>query len=105
MASRVRDQVGNDEVIEKEVEELATIGSGSRSLESRSTVAYPIFVRPEDRRRSKRIQGRDAKADVPNFVGKTILAHLPAERQERIIADCSLERKTEKTVRAPRSLR
>lgn len=105
MASRVRDQVGNYEVIEKEVEELATNTNeiAQFGIEEYGRVSYLCKARgPKAVETASRVGTQQPM--YATSLGKTILAHLPAERQERIIADCSFERKTEKTITSPEEL-
>lgn len=106
MASHVRDQVGNYEVIEKEVEELATNTNeiAQFGIEEYGRVSYLCKSRgPKAVETASRIGTQQPM--YATSLGKTILAHLPTERQEQIIADCSFERQTEKTITSPEELR
>lgn len=106
MAKHVRDQVGNHEVIEKEVEELATeTGEIAHfGIEEYGQVAY-LCKSMGSRAVETASRVGTQQPMYSTSLGKTILAHLPEERQEEIIAECDFERKTQQTVGGPDELR
>ncbi|GAA0237591.1 IclR family transcriptional regulator [Haladaptatus pallidirubidus] len=99
MARRVRDQVGNYDVIEKEVNELATNTNeiAQFGIEEYGRVSYLCkAMGPKAVETASRVGTQQPM--YATSLGKTILAYLTTDRQEQIIANCSFERQTKNTI-------
>ena len=105
MAKHVRDQVGNYDVIEKEVEELASATDeiAQFGIEEYGRVSYLCKARGMQAVETASRVGTQQPM-YSTSLGKTILAYLPAERQEQIIDECSFRPRTSKTITAPEEL-
>lgn len=105
MARRVRDQVGNYEVIEKEVDELAanTNEIAQFGIEEYGRVSYLCkAMGPKAVETASRVGTQQPM--YATSLGKTILAHLPQEKREPIVAECSFERQTANTITSSEEL-
>lgn len=105
MAKHVRDQVGNYDVIEKEVDELAseTGEIAHFGIEEYGQVSY--FCKAMGSRAVETASRVGTQQPMySTSLGKTILAHLPSEKQEQVVAECSFEPRTQKTITTPAGL-
>ncbi|MFC6863990.1 IclR family transcriptional regulator [Halomicroarcula sp. GCM10025817] len=105
MATRVREQVGNYDVIEREVDKLATeTGEIAHfGIEEYGEVYYLCKARGSQSVETKSRIGTQQPM-YSTSLGKTILAHLPPERQEQIIESCRFEPHTPHTITSPDAL-
>ena len=106
MAEHVRNQIGNYDVIENEVEALAseTGEIAQFGIEEYGRVSYLC-----------KAQGRQAVETASRVgtqqpmystsLGKTILTHLPDDERDRVIDASSFEPQTAKTITTPEALR
>ncbi|MFC5134664.1 MULTISPECIES: IclR family transcriptional regulator [Haloferacaceae] len=99
MANRVRSQVGNYEVINKEVETLAeeTGEIAQFGIEEHGMVSYFEKERGNNSVETASRVGTQQPI-YSTSLGKTILAFLPADRVEEIVAEASFEPKTTRTI-------
>ncbi|MDS0300616.1 IclR family transcriptional regulator [Halogeometricum sp. S1BR25-6] len=105
MAKHVRDQVGNYDVIEKEVDELAaeTGEIAHFGIEEYGRVSYLCKARGSRAVETASRVGTHQPM-YSTSLGKTILAHLPEERQAEIIEQSSFEQHTPNTLSNPEEL-
>jgi IclR family KDG regulon transcriptional repressor len=105
MARRVREQVGNYDVIEKEVQELAaeTGEIAQFGIEEYGRISYLCKTMGEIAVETASEVGTQQPM-YSTSLGKTILAHMPEQHQENIIASCAFEPKTAQTITQPEEL-
>jgi DNA-binding IclR family transcriptional regulator len=105
MATHVREQVGNYDVIRKEVDALAdeTEEIAQFGLEEHGKVTY-LYKKTGDRGVETASAVGIQQPMYSTALGKTILAYLPAERIEEIATDTEYEALTPKTVTSPSEL-
>lgn len=105
MAKHVRDQVGNYDVIKKEVDELAneTGEIAHFGIEEYGKVSYLCKARGSRAVETASRVGTQQPM-YSTSLGKTILAHLPEERQQEIVERCSFVQHTPNTPSNPEEL-
>lgn len=106
MATHVREQVGNYEVIKSEVDTLAeeTGEIAQFGLEEHGKVSY-LYKTTGDRGVETASRVGTQQPMYSTSLGKTILAYLPEERTEEIIRDTDFEVLTPKTISSAAELR
>lgn len=105
MAKHVRNQIGNYDVIERQVEELAaeTEEIAQFGIEEYGRVSYLCKAQgPRAVETASRVGTHQPMYSTA--LGKTILTHLPDEERERVVADCSFDPQTPKTITTPEEL-
>ncbi|ESP90194.1 IclR family transcriptional regulator [Candidatus Halobonum tyrrellensis] len=106
LARGVRDQVGNSDVIEEEVEALAaeTGEIAQFGIEEYGRVSYLYKARGARAVETASTVGTQQPI-YSTSLGKAILAYLPAERRAEVIDACEFEPLTAHTVTDPERLR
>jgi DNA-binding IclR family transcriptional regulator len=106
MATHVREQVGNYEVIQKEVDSLAaeTGEIAQFGMEENGNVSY-LYKQTGERGVETASQVGTQQPMYSTALGKTILAYLPEDRTEEIIRDTEFERLTPQTLVTEEALR
>lgn len=99
MATHVREQVGNHDVIQDEVESLAeeTGEIAQFGIEEHGRISY-LCKATGDRAVETASRIGTQQPIHSTSLGKTILAFLPAERREEIVESTELTRMTPKTI-------
>ena len=99
MATHVKEQVGNYDVIRNEVEELAAVTDeiAQFGVEEHGQVAYLYKATSERAVETRSRVGRQAPMHSTSL-GKTILAYLPVGRTEEIVESMEFERFTPETI-------
>lgn len=106
MGRRVREQVGNYDVIEKEVQELAaeTGEIAQFAIEEYGRISYLCKTMGDIAVETASEVGTQQPM-YSTSLGKTILAHMSEKRQETVIASCDFEPKTAQTITHAEELR
>lgn len=105
MAEDVRDQVGNYDIIRDEVDKLAaeTGEVVQFAIKEHGTVSYLYKTAGESAVETASSVG-DRQPLYSTGLGKTILAFLPPDRIDEIVADCDFAPRTPKTITDPDEL-
>ncbi len=106
IANRVREQVGNYDVITKEVDELAaTTGEIVQfGIEEHGMVSY-LYKASGDQAVETRSRVGIQQPMYSTSLGKTILAFMPADRTATIVSNAAYEANTPNTITEPDALR
>lgn len=105
IASHVRDQIGNFDIVQKEVDSLAeeTGEIVQFGVEEYGQVSYLYKAQGENAVETLSQVGTQQPM-YSTSLGKTILAYMPSERIKEIAAEMEYEPKTENTITSPEEL-
>lgn len=105
MANRVRDQIGNYDVIREEVDKLAedTGEIAQFGIEEHGSISY-LYKSSGNNSVETASRVGTQQPMYSTSLGKTILAFLPADRREEIIRTMEFTPKTPKTIRSREDL-
>ena len=105
MATHVREQVGNHDVISNEVDKLAeeTDEIAQFGIEEHGKVSY-LYKATGDQAVETRSRIGTQAPMYSTSLGKTILAYLPPQRTEEIVQSTEFEKRTPQTITSPEEL-